>query len=115
MPTLRVPRGMVRPKSRPRFGLGRVYSRDQEHEQALAMLWKASGLPKLSGNIAVEIAVPRGTRGDLDNIAKFVLDALRGVAYDDDRLVTELVIRRVPRGDECVISVTEVQNGAEAA
>lgn len=34
---------------------------------------------------------------DLDNVAKAVLDALNGVAYDDDSQVVSLVVNKLPR------------------
>lgn len=34
---------------------------------------------------------------DCDNIAKAVLDALNGVAFDDDSQVVTLVVRKYPR------------------
>ncbi|MBI1186993.1 MAG: RusA family crossover junction endodeoxyribonuclease [Alphaproteobacteria bacterium] len=36
--------------------------------------------------------------GDLDNIAKPILDALKGVLYVDDRQIDRLLIHRFPRG-----------------
>ena len=35
-----------------------------------------------------------GVAGDLDNLAKPVLDALKGLAYVDDRHVTDLTMRK---------------------
>lgn len=38
---------------------------------------------------------------DLDNIAKTVLDALNGIAYDDDKQIVSLIVdKRYCRGDE---------------
>ena len=31
---------------------------------------------------------------DADNIAKIIMDALNGVAYEDDRQVVELIVRK---------------------
>lgn len=39
------------------------------------------------------------TRGDADNAAGGLMDALTGVAWDDDRQVMELHIWKVPRKD----------------
>lgn len=47
-------------------------------------------------------AVPHTGKPDLDNIAKVVLDALNGVAYDDDAQVTELLIRKQYGPEPCV-------------
>lgn len=38
--------------------------------------------------------IPCIKRPDLDNIAKIVLDALNGLAYDDDKQVTDLKIAK---------------------
>lgn len=38
--------------------------------------------------------VPTSRNGDLDNIAKSILDALNGVVYDDDCQVTLLIISK---------------------
>ena len=44
--------------------------------------------------------MPRDT-SDCDNLAKAVLDGMAGVAYDNDKRVTELfVTKRVIRGDQ---------------
>lgn len=108
MPTLVVPKNLVRPKRRPRFGRGRVYCEDRDYESAVAALWRSAGYGKLGGAVGVSIVVPRGVRGDVDNIAKFVMDALRGVAYDDDRQVVELHVRRDAAQDVVTITVEEV-------
>ena len=52
--------------------------------------WPASAAP-----CEVEIAL-RGlnARSDVDNAAKSILDALNGVAWDDDRRVWSLLVRR---------------------
>jgi Holliday junction resolvase RusA-like endonuclease len=39
------------------------------------------------------------TRGDVDNLAKGVLDALQGITYDDDRLVVSLFAEKL-EGDD---------------
>lgn len=48
---------------------------------------------------------------DVDNIAKNVLDALNGIAWDDDSQVTELLVRKYPRGrdpERIVVSVSRL-------
>lgn len=39
--------------------------------------------------------VPLGRNGDIDNVAKSILDALNGYAYEDDCQVTTLVITKI--------------------
>lgn len=41
------------------------------------------------------LKAPPMKRPDLDNVAKTILDALNGVAYEDDKQVTSLTIYRV--------------------
>lgn len=43
---------------------------------------------------------PYTVKPDADNVAKQVLDALNGLAYEDDARVTELTVRKVPRTRE---------------
>ena len=38
--------------------------------------------------------VARGNQPDTDNIAKPILDALKGLVYDDDSIVTDVLCRR---------------------
>lgn len=52
-------------------------------------------LPLLAGAVAVRLEVYRPRRqGDLDNVAKAVLDALNGLAWLDDSQIVELHLRR---------------------
>lgn len=49
---------------------------------------------------------------DLDNLAKLVLDGMKGVFWVDDHQVCELILRkiRVPKGNEkTVVRVTELR------
>lgn len=55
-----------------------------------------AGLPmggEHQGAVVVALAF-HGSKGDLDNLAKEVLDALNGVAYADDRQVCQLEVVR---------------------
>ena len=38
--------------------------------------------------------VPRGRNGDIDNVAKSILDALNGFAYEDDCQVVRLTVSK---------------------
>ena len=50
-----------------------------------------AGLHPFGGTVAVRLDIYRAIRrGDLDNFAKIVLDALCGVAYQDDDQIVEL-------------------------
>jgi hypothetical protein len=41
------------------------------------------------------VTIEFDARADVDNAAKSILDGLKGVAFDDDRFVWELIVRRV--------------------
>lgn len=127
--------GPVRGQGRPRFtrlGAGvRTYERlaDVRYKQALRREYIEQGGPHFGSKpVSVTIAAMRALpetlskRGaasemdthkpDLDNLAKAVLDALAGVAYDDDKQVTRLVVEKYPRiasgGDRLRVTVSDV-------
>jgi crossover junction endodeoxyribonuclease RusA len=99
--------GIAVPKERPRLVNGRVYTPRKTHawERTVAVYarqciaasresWPLVGEPSL----AVELVfyLPTARRTDVDNLAKSVLDGLNGVAYFDDRQISELrVVRRL--------------------
>lgn len=106
----------VRGLPRPRFGRnGRAYmpSWCEPYKRLIADSYRAQcGDLPYSGAVAVEITYrrplpesrpkavesePDTFKPDLDNVAKAVLDALNGVAYEDDRQVTALTVRKLPR------------------
>lgn len=69
---------------------------DARVKAAARALW-----PEERPLIASEVAVTmthlfEGAPGDVDNIPKAVLDALKGVVLVDDRLVSDLVVQRRP-------------------
>ena len=58
---------------------------------ALAAAWHEANVDKLDGEIAVTLYIYRPRRtGDLDNRVKALLDALNGLAGDDDAQIVEL-------------------------
>lgn len=63
----------------------------REFKAAVAMICRAKKVRPLYGPVAVEITWRRKRRdGDLDNRAKLALDALNGLAYEDDSQIVEL-------------------------
>lgn len=99
---------------RPRFSHGHTYTPKptKDYRDAIRAAYVASCGPMFSGPIGVRIdvhrALPRSRpksvssepdtyKPDADNIAKVVLDALNGVAYDDDAAVCELIVKKHPR------------------
>lgn len=71
--------------------------------------------PPLTGGVWVtlEFYMPTRRRVDVDNLSKAVLDALKGVVYEDDRQIVRLVVnkyfRRIDSG--VTITVEEVPHG----
>jgi Holliday junction resolvase RusA-like endonuclease len=55
--------------------------------------WKG---PPLSGDVALQVTFYFGTKrkADLDNFNKITLDALSGIAYEDDSQISELHLYR---------------------
>lgn len=70
-------------------------------ENAIGSYARAAGVPRLhKARIGVHVLLAVGTRGDIDNRVKTVLDALqRANIVDNDTQVDDLGVRRVlPRG-----------------
>ena len=107
--------GKVRGQGRPRFARGHAYQTktDATYKAKIAEQYRKQGglffgaMP-ISVTIDVQRALPRSLvdkvralfdtgKPDCDNIAKAVLDALNGVAFDDDSQVVTLVVRKYPR------------------
>lgn len=60
-----------------------------------AVAWLAHGVQPLQGEVAVHLAWYRpAKRGDLDNRIKVILDALNGVAYEDDKQIVKIIAER---------------------
>lgn len=121
--------GPVRGQGRPRFGNGRTYKakNDTRYEEALRTAYRASGGPCFDGAVEVSIFVQRALpksapkrvtmetdthKPDPDNIAKSVLDALNGVAWEDDAQVVALNVRKLPR-IRCEEGMVVVVEGVE--
>lgn len=113
--------GKIQPKQRPRFKRCGAFIQTYTPEPTLkyqklvadSYLEKYDGI-KLTGALVMNIDaffnVPKSLskkkklelygrpnvqhNGDIDNVAKSVLDGLNGVAYDDDTIVYDLHIRK---------------------
>lgn len=103
----------VRGQGRPRFA-GHAYEAkpDRDWKQLIATEYRKQTcdqdgrIPVFHGPVRVRIDVhgrlpkgerfpsPNTCRPDVDNIAKAVMDALCGLAYDDDKQVTELTVKK---------------------
>jgi len=107
-------------KGRPKFSTAgnyvRTYTPQQtvEYENLVRLAWMESGFEKLSGNVGVFISayfpIPASIskkkrekmegafydkKPDVDNICKIILDALNGIAYDDDKQVVKVAITKL--------------------
>ena len=98
-----------RAKPRPRItkrGYAYTPKTYQEYEKEFASYYKG---PMFEGTVSINLTIkPKKmivyiteleaeeskVRGDLDNIAKGVLDALNEIAYPDDKWVQKLLIRK---------------------
>jgi len=102
-------------KGRPRVtskGFSYTPEKTKGYENLVKMCWRESGLASLGNKpLSVEIqlyfSVPKTklpkyskhglkhiVKPDLDNCAKTILDALNGLAYDDDSQVVKLIIEK---------------------
>jgi len=115
--------GTAVPKQRPRISGRQAYTpkRTKDYEERVRDAFRSSyhGLfPAIGKDVPVRIyisiyqaipkswpkkkrlqaeqgkIVPLGRNGDIDNIAKSILDALNGFAYEDDCQVTMLIITK---------------------
>lgn len=123
--------GKVRGKGRPRFTSGgRPYTpkATRDYERTIREAYEnAPGRPPepFSGPIAVSIMTyrqlpksaqkgvlsdPDTHKPDIDNVAKIVLDALNGVAWEDDAQVVSLTASKLNRTrspERLSVSITE--------
>lgn len=107
--------GFVPTKRRPRFGKGRTFDppANRRERADIRKAWEEQvGEWKADGPVGVEIDVYRKLpkskplrvesesdtiKPDVDNIAKAIMDALNGVAFDDDSQVVRLRCSKHPR------------------
>ena len=107
--------GKVLGKPRPRVNRnGRVWTpkKFKDYEKKIANAYIDAGGELLKGEVSVTVATyrelpksrpkkvesePDNFKPDVDNIGKIFLDALNGVAYEDDKQVTILCVTKMPR------------------
>ena len=135
--TFTVP-GKPKGKTRPRFARGgkNTYTdrATKEYEEAVAeAFWQAGGTMGNYGAMKIRAyyLIPQRTRKDillgmqeerirpakkpdLDNVLKIIMDALIGVAYEDDNQIVQVFIEKI-YGDEPRVEVTlyEPKDGCE--
>lgn len=89
------PRAQVRQK-RDGSAFAHIYTPSngwREMEKAIGMQLLAAGVrrPELGDvEVALKFFTATATRGDIDNLAKLVLDAMNGVVWKDDKQITAL-------------------------
>ena len=68
-----------------------------EYKDTVGWSAKAAGVRLTTGRIGIKITVYLSgkTQGDWDNYGKAVCDGLNGIAYIDDRQITEGYVRKV--------------------
>lgn len=104
----------VSASARPRVTRNGTYftARTKRLRSNVRRAWEKSGHGVVKGPVMVTIrsfrklpesrpkkitSEPDIYKPDLDNVAKNVLDALNGVAFEDDRLVVSLIVEKRPR------------------
>lgn len=102
------------PKGRPRLGRGgHVFTpkKTAAYEDKVGWTARIAMAHRCAyvGRVAVSISVQTSNkRGDVDNIAKSLMDGMNGVVYEDDSQVVDLHIRieRVKRKGRVSVMVT---------
>ena len=122
--------GKPQGKQRPRKGrYGNIYTPNETvlYERLVKMCFeqaKPSNFKPYEGAVVVEIAAfffkAKSNKmkhcilkPDVDNITKIILDGLNGTAYNDDKQVQALVVRKfwgVP--DKVIVSIEELEDVA---
>lgn len=104
------------PKGRPRSTrAGGVYTpqRTRDYEESVAWACRQARVAHGAGAVAVRIRfMARRGRGDIDNLAKSVLDGLvMGGAIDDDRQVVRLLVELLPAPTDelTVVDITDAE------
>jgi Holliday junction resolvase RusA-like endonuclease len=101
-------------KQRTRFGRGRAFTPAETRGWEEMLAWRfieQHGRPRLTCPVRVELFFGGvQSNQDIDNLAKSCLDALNGIAFEDDRQVVELVARKASgRTPQTAITITEVR------
>ena len=87
-----------------------ISAQARAYKDEAGWLAKAQGVQPQTGDLAVTIAVYRPQRrGDLDNVLKVLLDALIGIAYEDDSQITEINAKRFDDKDNPRVEIDVVE------
>lgn len=86
--------GQPIPKARPRVWKGHAHTPQRTKAWADVVGWaaRAARVPLHEGDIYVSLMFQRKgkQRADVDNLAKNCMDALNGIAWDDDKQIVAL-------------------------
>ena len=68
-----------------------------DYKTAIGWAAKKERIKPLTGNVkmTIELHIHGNKDGDIDNYAKAILDGLNGIAYKDDKQVTELRLKKI--------------------
>lgn len=95
------------PNQRARKGRGGHWytpEKTRRYREVIQTAWMVEGRPRVEGRLfaVMEFVCRAPGQLDVDNLAKGVLDALTGLAYDDDKQVVRLVVtkRETDDGEE---------------
>jgi crossover junction endodeoxyribonuclease RusA len=96
-----------------RHNRGRTHRSQEANEYIAQVGWLcvAERIAPIRGNVCLSVDFYRpAKRGDLDNLLKVLIDALRGYAYDDDKQIIELHAGRYDDKNEprAVVVVSEM-------
>ncbi len=75
-----------------------------ELRREAAAMWGST--PKLDGDLYIRIVWVHAdkTTQDVDNVAKRILDALKGIVYDDDHRIVKCLTEKIWASDEFVLA-----------
>ena len=109
------------PQGRPRVyhGVAIDPPKSRQFKYALALIVKPLAGTPMSGEVKVKLDIYRHCKsvtsrryGDIDNLAKAVLDALNGVCWQDDAQVTELhVTKNLADNPRLELEITSREEG----
>lgn len=109
------------PQGRPRFYRGRTYDppTSRQFKKDLALLVNSlDNSAFFTGELKLKIDIYRDKKnvtsrryGDIDNLAKAIMDALTGVLWQDDSQITDLhVTKNLNKTPHICLNIEEVTN-----
>jgi len=119
MMQLKIPIDIV-PQGRPRFynGVAVDPPKSRQFKYVLALIVKPLAGTPMSGEVKVKLDIYRHCKsvtsrryGDIDNLAKAVLDALNGICWQDDSQISELhITKNLADEPRIEIEIEEIKN-----